>query len=148
MKPSKTCFLALATFFGLTTAILIPANYNDVPQVTTAATTTTKDQRLVPFNMTNPEINPPFVVLHSSPPPPSPSHSHAKRTFGKPWKEGQKATPRPCPYPKTRPCITQKEIDQGWHDVTGCFNESYFFIIGRTYCWEAGDDCVKADCRY
>ncbi|CAD6453381.1 338326fe-8aa4-4f55-9401-5f7522f92489 [Sclerotinia trifoliorum] len=146
MKPPKNYLLVLAAFFGLATAMVIPANSNDVPRV--SATTTTKEEHSVPFNITKFRINPPFVVLHSSPPSPAPSRSNAKRTFGKPWKARQKATPRPCPYPKTRPCITQKEIDQGWHDVNGCFNETYFFVMGHTYCWEAGDDCVKADCRY
>ncbi|APA13768.1 predicted protein [Sclerotinia sclerotiorum 1980 UF-70] len=146
MKPSKNSLLVLAAFFGLATAMVIPTNSNDVPRV--SATTTIKEEYSVPFNMTKFKINSPFVVLNSSPPSPSPSHSNIKRTSGKPWKEGQKATPRPCPYPKTRPCITQKEIDQGWHDISGCFNETYFLLIGRTYCWEAGDDCVKADCRY
>ncbi|KAK6598177.1 hypothetical protein H4I95_08787 [Botrytis cinerea] len=59
-----------------------------------------------------------------------------------------KVTPQPCKYPGSRPCITQKEIDQGWHDKKGCYNRSLFFTYGITHCWEEGDDCVKPDCRY
>lgn len=62
----------------------------------------------------------------------------------------KKVLPPPCPYPRTRPCITQKEVDQGWHDIAGCYNTVWIpiFTFVTTKCWEAGDDCVMEDCRY
>ncbi|TGO37468.1 hypothetical protein BHYA_0096g00070 [Botrytis hyacinthi] len=149
MKISKECVFALVTFFNLNTAVVIPE-------------TSTIDGDLVPFNMTTPEIPPPFVVLSSSPSPTKTKRDEAKESYRvvnvvqKPWpwqrkkpKVKPKVTPRPCKYPETRPCITQKEIDQGWHDKAGCFHENLFLLgVGPTHCWDAGDDCVKPDCRY
>ncbi|TGO45340.1 hypothetical protein BCON_0401g00030 [Botryotinia convoluta] len=155
MKVSKACVFALITFFNLNTAAVIPETF-------------TIDGDLVPFNMTTPEIHPPFVVLTSSPSPTKTKRGEASKpqeskepqrvvlVVSKPWpwqtkkeKVKPKVTPRPCKYPKTRPCITQKEIDQGWHDVAGCFNENLFLLgVGPTHCWDAGDDCIKPDCRY
>ncbi|TGO21030.1 hypothetical protein BPAE_0247g00080 [Botrytis paeoniae] len=154
MKASKACVFALITFFNLNTAAVIPE-------------TSTKDGDLVPLNMTTPEIHPPFVVLSSSSSPTKTKRGEASKSkeakethrvvevVEKPWpwqrkkeKVKPKVTPRPCKYPKTRPCITQKEIDQGWHDKAGCYNRSLFFTYGLTHCWDAGDDCVKPDCRY
>ncbi|KAF7910384.1 uncharacterized protein EAE98_012071 [Botrytis deweyae] len=148
MKVSKAYVFVLITFFNLNTAAVIPE-------------TTTIDGNLVPFNMTTPEIPPPFVVLSSPPSPTKTKRDEAKESYRivhvyqKPWpwqrtkpKTKPKVTPRPCPYPETRPCITQKEIDQGWHDKAGCYSRSLFFTWGSTHCWDAGDDCVKPDCRY
>ncbi|TGO81146.1 hypothetical protein BPOR_1321g00030 [Botrytis porri] len=154
MKVSNACVFALITFFNLSTAVVIPE-------------TSTTDGDLVPFNMTTPEIHPPFIVLPSSSSPTKTKRGEASKSqevkehekvvpiYEKPWpwqrkkeKVKPKVTPRPCPYPKTRPCITQKEIDQGWHDKAGCYNRSWFFTYGPTHCWDAGDDCIKPDCRY
>ncbi|KAF5868791.1 uncharacterized protein Bfra_012123 [Botrytis fragariae] len=157
MKVSKACVFALITFFNVNTAAVIPE-------------ASTIDGDLVPFNMTTPEIPPPFVILSSSSSPTKTKRDDASRyreakeksykivdVVQKPWpwqrnkkeKVKPKATPRPCRYPETRPCITQKEIDQGWHDVAGCFNENLFLLgVGPTHCWDAGDDCIKPNCKY
>lgn len=145
MKISKACVFALVTFFNPNTAVVIPE-------------TSTIDGNLVPFNMTTPEVPLPFVVLSS---PTKTKRDAAEESYRivhvaqKPWpwqrkkpKVKPKVTPRPCPYPETRPCITQKEIDQGWHDKSGCYSRSFFFTWVSTHCWDAGDDCVKPDCRY
>ncbi|KAF7945059.1 hypothetical protein EAE96_009840 [Botrytis aclada] len=152
MKVSNALILALITFSNMSTALVIPE-------------TSTVDGNLVPLNMTTPEFHPPFVVLPSSSSPTKtkrdeaskyqeakeaqrPAARNLKRWKTKEQKAKPRVTPRPCSYPKTRPCITQKEIDQGWHDRAGCYNRSLFFTYGMTHCWDAGDDCIKPDCRY
>ncbi|TEY47390.1 hypothetical protein BOTCAL_0306g00100 [Botryotinia calthae] len=159
MKALDVCVFALIAFFNLIIALEIPQS-------------STIDGNVVPFNMTTPECNPSFIMPSSSSsstktkrkedgkfqatkvarkPPTESAIAKAKAKLYKVKKQKPKpkVIPRPCKYPGSRPCITQKEIDQGWHDVDGCFNENLFLLgIGPTHCWDAGDDCVKADCRY
>ncbi|KAM0124407.1 hypothetical protein ACHAO1_011038 [Botrytis cinerea] len=159
MKVLNLCVFALIAFFNLIIA-------SEIPQ------SSTLDENAAPLNMTTLECNPPFAIPSSNPPPTktkreedgksqatkvarkAPTESAIAKAKAKLYKVKKqkpkpKVTPRPCKYPGSRPCITQKEIDQGWHDVDGCFNENLFLLgIGPTHCWDAGDDCVKADCRY
>ncbi|KAG4025323.1 hypothetical protein MFRU_061g00410 [Monilinia fructicola] len=165
MQPSSAFLLALLAFINLIAAMVIPKADNGVPGAIAAVVgqTTTNHQQKFPFNTTDWELSPPFVVLAAaasssssntegeksiSPPFSHPSSQLPTKREEKVPKKTQ-VKPPPCPYPETRPCITQKEVDQGWHDRPGCYNRNLFLLgFGRTHCWDAGDDCVKEDCRY
>lgn len=154
MKVLNVCVFALIAFFNLIIA-------SEIPQ------SSTLDGNATPLNMTTPGCNPSFVMPSScssltktkrkedgkfqetKTTPKSPAESSKAKLYKvKKQKPKPKVTPQPCKYPGSRPCITQKEIDQGWHDKKGCYNRSLFFTYGITHCWEEGDDCVKPDCRY
>ena len=158
MKVLNVCVFALIAFFNLIIA-------SEIPQ------SSTLDGNAASLNMTTPECNPSFAIPSSKSPPTktkreedgksqatkvarkAPTESAIAKAKAKLYKVKKqkpkpKVTPQPCKYPGSRPCITQKEIDQGWHDKKGCYNRSLFFTYGITHCWEEGDDCVKPDCRY
>ncbi|QSZ33193.1 hypothetical protein DSL72_002779 [Monilinia vaccinii-corymbosi] len=158
MKPSAACLLMLLAFFDLNAAIALPANTNDV------------DERITASKGSDSSESSPAVIKHQPNAPSNPgsmansfsSHSNTKgekgislppnRSFShSPTKREEvpakkKVKPPPCPYPETRTCITQKEVDQGWHDRPGCYNRNLFLLgFGRTHCWEAGDDSNTVD---
>ncbi|RAL58085.1 hypothetical protein DID88_009698 [Monilinia fructigena] len=130
--------------------------------------TATEHQPKFPFNTTDLELSPPFVVLSSSSSSDTeadtvintvintainPPNIHDKRFFGysTSYNVNRKIKPY-CPSPKSehRTCATQKEVDQGWHDTDGCHRVLAIRFLGFNIdkCWVAGARCIKKNCRY
>ncbi|ESZ93471.1 hypothetical protein SBOR_6149 [Sclerotinia borealis F-4128] len=142
MKPSYVCLLALVAFFNPVATLVIPTNSTNHVQVNTTAATCFLSSSSSSFISSNADDK---QNIEQAPP----GHSRIKRHGQCAQKNKEKVKPRPCRHPGTGSCITQKEVDQGWHDKAGCFSETYWFAgWWPSHCWDAGDDCVKDDCRY